>query len=275
MTLKSHLSLCDTRSNRADGSLVSSLRDAAPGRGRAGERMTNPGGPESSDEGQLATLIAQYRDDALRVARRLVRTQHEAEDLAQTAILNVLLRANNIEDTANVKAYLLASVRNLWRNQLRQQGRRRFVGADAADSLPSSDLGPEEQALNALDAALARAAFSSLSATSQRILALRYVDGLGFSELADQLGISEVAARQRAHRAREELVGACIERTSLVGDVGACSSVRSRLGRYLRGRLSRKSRAAIALHLGACEACERCYREVVDLYGHLLIRSGE
>ena len=234
--------------------------------------MTNPGGPESSDLGQLATLIAQYRDDALRVARRLVRSPTEAEDLTQTAILNVLRRANNIEDTANVKAYLLTAVRNLWRNQLRQQGRRRFVGADAADYLPSSDLSPEEQVLNVLDAALARMAFSSLSETSQEILALRYVDGLGFSELAEQLGISQVAARQRAHRAREELVGACIERTSLRTDSGTCSSVRSQLGRYLRGRLSRRTRAAIALHLGGCKACARFYDEVVDLYGHLLMR---
>jgi RNA polymerase sigma-70 factor (ECF subfamily) len=238
--------------------------------------MTNPGGPESSDRGQLDTLIAQYRDEALRVARRLVRSPVEAEDLTQTAILNVLRHANNIEDVANIRAYLLTAVRNLWRNQLRQQGRRRFVGADAANYLPSSDLGPEERALNVLDAALARVAFLSLSGTSQEILALRYVQGLAFSELAAQLGISQVAARQRAHRAREELIGACIEQTPLTTDSRTCSSVRSRLGRYLRGRLSRKIRAEMALHLGACTACARCYTEIIDLYGHLLMRpEGE
>jgi RNA polymerase sigma factor (sigma-70 family) len=231
--------------------------------------MTSPTGAESSRAEELASLIAQCRDDAFRVARRLVRSDAEAEDLTQTAILNVLRRAKNIEDSAHVKAYLLTTVRNLWRNQLRQQSRRRLVGADAAEKLAATDAGPEELALTLLDTALARSAFASLSDTSRQVLALRYIDGLGFLELAELLGITAVAARQRAHRAREELIGACIEQTAL-SEAGNCPSIRSRMGRYLRGRLSRKTRAQIASHLSSCERCRDCYAELVDLYGYRL-----
>ena len=234
--------------------------------------MTSPTGAESSDRDELVTLIAEHRDDAVRVARRLVRSDSEAEDLAQTAILNVLRRAEYIEDASHVKAYLLTSVRNLWRNQLRHQGGRRFVGAEAAEQLPATEAGPEELALTALDASLARTAFESLSDTSRQILLLRYVEGLGFLELAAQLGITAVAARQRAHRAREELVGACIENTAHAG-IGNCAGVRSRLGRYLRGRLSRRVRAEIAVHLDGCRRCTACYNELIDLYGYLLTRG--
>jgi RNA polymerase sigma factor (sigma-70 family) len=231
--------------------------------------VTTPTGAEPSGSDDLSMLIAQYRDDAFRVARRLVRSDAEAEDLTQTAILNVLRRARYIEDASHVKAYLLTSVRNLWRNQLRQQGSRRFVGTEIAEQLPSSEPGPEERALTALDAVLARAAFASLSSTSRQVLLLRYVEGLGFLELAEQLGVTPVAARQRAHRAREELVGACIERTAR-GGTGSCSAVRSRLGRYLRGRLSRRVRADIVAHLNKCSRCKECYDELLDLYGYLL-----
>jgi RNA polymerase sigma factor (sigma-70 family) len=231
--------------------------------------VTTPTGAEPSGSDDLSMLIAQYRDDAFRVARRLVRSDAEAEDLTQTAILNVLRRARYIEDASHVKAYLLTSVRNLWRNQLRQQGSRRFVGTEIAEQLPSSEPGPEERALTALDAVLARAAFASLSSTSRQVLLLRYVEGLGFLELAEQLGVTPVAARQRAHRAREELVGACIERTARAG-TGSCSAVRSRLGRYLRGRLSRRVRADIVAHLNKCSRCKECYDELFDLYGYLL-----
>ena len=117
--------------------------------------MTSPGGPEPFGESELAVLIAGHREDALRVARRLVRSDAEAEDLTQTAMLNVLRRAKFIEDPAHVKAYLLTAVRNLWRNQLRQQGHRRFVGSDSAETLAAPDPGPEEQALTGLDASLA------------------------------------------------------------------------------------------------------------------------
>ena len=235
--------------------------------------MASPGGVESSDGQEIAALIAQHHADAFRVARRLVRSEAEAEDLAQTAMLNALRRAEHIEDSSHVKAYLLAAVRNLWRNQLRQQGRRRIVGADAADHLAAGDVGPEEQALTALDTAVARLAFDALSQTSRQILRLRYIEGLGFSELADGLGITAVAARQRAHRAREELIGACIEQTAKRG-AGSCKEMRSRFGRYLRGRLSRKIRAQIAAHLSLCESCRDCYQQLSDLYGHRLSQEN-
>jgi RNA polymerase sigma-70 factor (ECF subfamily) len=203
-----------------------------------------------------------------------VHSEAEAEDLTQTAILNVLRRAEHIEDHSHVKAYLLTTVRNLWRNQLRQKGRRRFVGADAAELLAATDAGPEELALTNLDAALANAAFESLSTTSQEVLRLRYVDGLGFVELSTRLRITTVAARQRAHRAREELVSACIEQTALKAD-GTCATVRSRLGRYLRGRLSRRLRDEIGAHLSTCESCHRCQEEITELYGHHLLSGGD
>jgi RNA polymerase sigma-70 factor, ECF subfamily len=226
-------------------------------------------GPEAAGDRDIAARIASYQTDAVRLARRLVRTHAEAEDLAQTAILNALRRANHIEDPAHVKAYVLTTVRNLWRNQLRQQGNRRFVGTDAAELLETEEAGPEEQALTALDAATARSAFGELSETSKRVLTLRYVDGLGFLELASVLGISPVAARQRAHRAREELIGACIEQTAVPAPK-TCGHVRARLGRYLRGRLSKRTRAETARHLSRCRACAECYEQLNELYGHRL-----
>jgi RNA polymerase sigma factor (sigma-70 family) len=235
--------------------------------------MSSPGGAEWSPNHELDQVIAQYRGDALRVARRLVRSDAEAEDLTHTAILNVLRRAQYIEDASNVKAYLLTSVRNLWRNQLRQQGSRRFVGADAAEHIAATEAGPEERVLTELDTVLAREAFESLSRTSREVLVLRYVEGLGFLELSEQLGITPVAARQRAHRAREELVGLCIEHTAS-GGCRTCRPVRSKLGRYLRGQLSRKVRAQISAHLSTCVACADCYQQLQDLYGDRLVPPG-
>ncbi|HEY6318607.1 MAG TPA: sigma-70 family RNA polymerase sigma factor [Acidimicrobiia bacterium] len=233
--------------------------------------MANAGDAESRQANEIALAIARYQPDAQRVARRLVRSDAEAEDLAQTAILNALRRAQHIQDTQHVKAYVLTAVRNLWRNQLRQQGKRRFVGADAAEYLPANELGPEERALTNLDAAVARAGFSSLSRRSQEVLLLRYVEGLNYSELGQTLGISTVAARQRAHRARDELVGACIDQTASPG-VGRCSAVRGRLGRYLRGRLPQRARDDIAEHLQQCAQCGECLAQLKDLYGHGLGR---
>jgi RNA polymerase sigma factor (sigma-70 family) len=218
---------------------------------------------------ELHLLIAQYRDDAYRLARRLTRSTAEAEDIAQTALLNVLRRAEYIEDETKVRAYLLTSVRNVWRNHLRARGGRRFVGSDVADMLPSTDLAPDEQVLTVLDASLASAALQTLSRTSREVIELRYLERLDFHDLAERLGITPVAARQRAHRAREELVSACMELSAQTGE-GVCRQVRGRLGRFHRGLLSRTVRVEIEHHLAECQACSSCYEQLIDLYGHRL-----
>jgi RNA polymerase sigma-70 factor (ECF subfamily) len=215
---------------------------------------------------ELRIVIAQYRDDAYRLARRLTRSQHEAEDLAQTALLNVLRRAEFIEDETKVRSYLLTAVRNVWRNQLRAHSKRHVVGSDVAEIIPSDELEPEEHVLTLLEARLAATAYESLSATSRDVIRLRYFEGLDYHELSTQLGVTPVAARQRAHRAREVLVSACMEHAAAGGE-GACSEVRRRLGRYHRGLLTKKTRAQISRHLSSCMACTSCYEQVVDLYG--------
>jgi RNA polymerase sigma-70 factor (ECF subfamily) len=221
----------------------------------------------------MRLLVARYRDDAYRLARHLVRSPAEAEDLAHTAILNVLRRADSISDEAHVRPYLMTAVRNAWRNQLRARGGRRFLGADYAESLPSDDLEPEERVLTGLDVTLARAAFAVLSPTSREVIELRYLEGLSFPELAARLSISPVAARQRAHRAREELIGACMEHAASSGE-GRCRTVRMRLGRYHRGRLSKRIRSEVGLHLAVCAPCQSCYEQMIDLYGHRIGRPS-
>jgi len=223
---------------------------------------------------ELYLQIAQYRDDAVRLARRLTRNTAEAEDIAQTALLNVLRRAEHIEDESKIRSYLLTSVRNVWRNHLRARGGRRFLGSDVAELIPSADLGPDEQVLTSLEVSLANAAMLTLSRTSREVITLRYVDRLDFHDLAARLGITPVAARQRAHRAREELVGACMELSARNGE-GICRQTRGRLGRYHRGLLGRPVRAEVELHLAECPPCVSCYEQLSELYGHRLGRPPE
>jgi RNA polymerase sigma-70 factor, ECF subfamily len=247
------------------------LHGAAATRGKLGRLQMDR--PEGAAPEELHEVIARYRDDAYRLARRLSRSSHEAEDLAQTAMLNVLRRAEFILDESKVRSYLLTAVRNVWRNQLRSRSRRNMLGSDAAELVPSDELEPEEQVITVLDAALAGSALTALSATSREVIELRYFENLDYHELAARLNISAVAARQRAHRAREELISQCMEIAAESGE-GACRSVRVRLGRYHRGLLTRRVRAELRHHLETCVACLRCYEQVADLYGKRLGDAG-
>jgi hypothetical protein len=64
-----------------------------------------------------------------------------------------------------------------------------------------------------------------------------------------------------------------MEHAAATGE-GQCRTVRLRLGRYHRGLLSRKTRSEVGLHLSACEACQSCYEQLIDLYGHRIGRPS-
>jgi hypothetical protein len=133
--------------------------------------------------------------------------------------------------------------------------------------------GPEDEALTAIEAETARLAFDTLPASSQEVIWLRFVDRLDYASLGDRLGTTEAAARQRVHRARDQLVAACID-VDATGGSGQCREVRVRMGRFYRGKLTRGLRVRMETHLEECPYCRDCYSQLVDAYGRRRIGSG-
>jgi RNA polymerase sigma-70 factor, ECF subfamily len=221
------------------------------------------GGPPSDIRG----LIASFRPDALRVARSLVRSDAEAEDLAQTAVMKVLQRADSISDPAFVKPYLLTTVRNLWRNQLRDG--RRFEPHDQTlfERIPAVETPIDDPVVSALDVHTLLIAMETLSKSHRELIDLRYVELLDYADIGLRLGITPSTARQRVHRAREHLLGACFAADSDDSSSNVCRMTRFRLARFARSALTRRIAARVALHLRNCDACRDEYVQLADLYG--------
>jgi len=216
--------------------------------------------------GDIRGLIASFRPDAVRVARSLVRSDAEAEDLAQTAVLKVLQRADSISDPAFVKPYLLTTVRNLWRNQLRDG--RRFEPHDQTifERLPAES--PDnDPVVSALDMRTFLIAMDTLSKPNRELIELRYLERLEYEEIGEQLGITPSTARQRVHRARERLISTCFAADPDDDSPGVCRMTRLRLARFVRGALSRRIAARVALHIRSCDPCRDEYSQLADLYG--------
>ena len=222
-------------------------------------------GAEPPDD-DIHALIASYRPDAVRVARRLVRSQMEAEDLAQTALMNVLARAHAISDREMVKPYLMTAVRNLWRNQLRA-GRRFEPARDETifDRLPQPE--PEEPTFSGIDSATLQLALQTLSEANAALLALRFVERLDYAAIGERLGITAPTARQRVHRAMEQLRTACFAVEPEAPNTRVCHLAKVRLGRYARGALSSRIAARVTLHLIDCDECRSVYSDLTDVLG--------
>jgi RNA polymerase sigma factor (sigma-70 family) len=233
-------------------------------RGTVGLPIQQPGAEPPDDD--IHALIASFRPDAVRVARRLVRSEAEAEDLAQTAVMNVLARAHAISDRELVKAYLMTAVRNLWRNQLRS-GRRIEPARDQEIFERIAQPSPDDPPVSVVDADMLRVAMETLSPANAALIQLRYGDRLDYATIGDRLGISAPTARQRVHRAREQLRSACFAEEPETTSTRVCYLTKVRLGRYARGVLPGRVAARVSLHLMRCDDCRSVYSDLTHVLG--------
>ena len=159
----------------------------------------------SDDAVDLRELVVEHRADIFRYARSFCRSDADAEDLAQTAVVRALGAGAALRDPERAKSYLLRIVRNLATDQARARARVSVEPwADVPDAA-CADLEPEALVLRDQEQALPRAAFADLPRGHQEVLQLRFVEELDYAAVAARLQTTEHAARQRVYRAMQAL----------------------------------------------------------------------
>src|SRR5262245_24994433 len=162
---------------------------------------------QSGDDAALNTLLARYLPRLMRWASgRLpagTRTMLDTSDLVQDAIINALRNLGTLEirNEGTLQAYLRRAVHNriidLYRRSVRRP-RRDELRDDAA----SPGASPLEEAIGAETIDAYERALEALSEADREAIVLRVELGLGFDEIAEQLGKpSADAARMAVTRA--------------------------------------------------------------------------
>jgi RNA polymerase sigma-70 factor (ECF subfamily) len=165
-------------------------------------RWADPVGDDAFD---LREVVVEHRADIFRYARSLCRSDADAEDLAQTAVLRALATGAELRHPERAKWYLLRIVRNLATDQARVNAR---VSVEPRADLPdvaSADPAPDSRQVHDDEHAIPRAAFADLPRVHQEVLHLRFVEELDHASIAERLDTTEHAARQRLYRALQEL----------------------------------------------------------------------
>jgi RNA polymerase sigma-70 factor, ECF subfamily len=155
--------------------------------------------------------VMPHLDAALRFARWLARSPGDAEDIVQEAFLRAL-RGFDALRGSNVKAWLLAIVRNCHATALRQQQRRGYVplpqeeeaahfGADtiAATADPES-AAIERDAQRTLERLIA-----ALPEEHREVLLLREMEDMSYREIAAVTQVPIGTVMSRLARARAAL----------------------------------------------------------------------
>ena len=164
---------------------------------------TAPAIGESFDE-----VVLPHLDAAYRLARWLMRNEHDAEDVVQEASLRAF-RYFRTFTGGDGRAWFLRIVRNTccgWRGHSFQAQTDPFDEEQHSSARPASD--PETLVLQTDDVRLIEQAMRHLPGRFRELLVLRELEGLSYRELADVMGIPIGTVMSSLSRARQAFRGA-------------------------------------------------------------------
>jgi RNA polymerase sigma-70 factor (ECF subfamily) len=161
-------------------------------------------------------ISRQYGPLVWRTAYRLVGTEADAADCFQETFI-CALDFSKRQEVHNWAGLLqrLATARSLDLLRKRKREMRSRVNEAEWDRVASGEIGPDRQAQDSELMESLRAAITKLPAQQGEIFCLRYLNGLSYEEIAEEIGTSVDSVGVSLHRAksrlRELLVSACAE----------------------------------------------------------------
>ena len=159
---------------------------------------------QRGDHRAFAALVEMYQQVVYGFLRARVIEPADAEDLCQEVFLRCYLGREKLSRATTVGAWLIGIARNILREHVRRQHRRREVAWTELclelDALVSDQGGPHDDALAHLPACLA-----ALGQSAREAIDLRYRSQLRMAAIAERLKRSEGAVKLLVHRARAAL----------------------------------------------------------------------
>jgi RNA polymerase sigma-70 factor (ECF subfamily) len=174
------------------------------------------------DTAAFEAIMRRYNRRLYRLARALVRNDADAEDALQEAYVRAYAALARFRGEASLSTWLARIVHNECLMQMRRQARRDNVipmvgGLDAfEDDIPDAAAErPEAAAMRSQMRALLERHVDGLPDALRAVFVLRAIEDMPVGEVAQSLGLSEVAVRARHFRARSLL------REALARDIDA------------------------------------------------------
>ena len=172
--------------------------------------------PAADDPGRVAdardAFSELYEAHATRVYRYLLsRTSSvsDAEELTSRTFANAFASLGSYRGRGKFESWLMTIAHNLLANWYRDRGRRpQAASLDEALAVPSDAPGPESALERIEETQRVRNAAAALATDRQRLITLKYVDGLTNAEIGRILGRSEGAVKALHHRTLRQLAAA-------------------------------------------------------------------
>jgi len=175
---------------------------------------------KKGDQEAWAALVEATHRDVYTLCLRILGNPDDASEATQDAYLKVYRGLPGFRGDAMFATWLYRVATNAAISKQRGRSRRRAheaeIEEDALARVPSSSASVEDSAGIRLEVDALERAIAGLPDMYREAVLLRDVYGLSMEEIADQLKISETAAKVRVHRGRKRL-----RQAMWPGDAGA------------------------------------------------------
>lgn len=158
------------------------------------------GGDEVAYRRLLTELTRTLRPIVRRGISGISAAGGEVEDVVQEVILAIHLKRHTWDQSKPLGPWLMAVARNKMIDDLRRRGRRAEVPID--NLLDQLEMGGHEDAIHAYDV---NRVLERLTGKSRDIVQAITIDGHSARDVADRLGMTEVAVRVSLHRSLKAL----------------------------------------------------------------------
>ena len=135
----------------------------------------------------------------IRFAFRYAKSQTEAEDIAQDALVRAWRKRDTLRDAGARTSWLATIVRN---EALREFARKRPLPSDLIEAIHGTD---DDRVLATVERADLHAALERLNKRDRQLVRLRYDEDMTQEAIAHRLGIPLGTVKVRLHRVRAKL----------------------------------------------------------------------
>jgi RNA polymerase sigma-70 factor, ECF subfamily len=158
------------------------------------------------DRGAFEELVRRTYTETYTLAVRLTGNDEDARDVVQEAYLRAWRGLGKFRGEAQFSTWLYRITANTAYSHVNRRRRHRAVPlSDLGTEIADQGATPESTAESAALSSRLTAAVGQLPPKLRAVMVLKDVYGMPHEEIAEQLGISETAAKVRLHRARKQL----------------------------------------------------------------------
>ena len=170
---------------------------------------------QAGDTSAFNELVTRYRNRAYSMIYNMVRNEQDAWDLAQDGFLKAWKSIGKFRGQSSFYTWLYRIIMNVTIDALRRkqiEGGTEFddqIGlhniAPGAATAPKSELEPAERISDKEIRQRIDEAIAKLSPEHRTVIVMREIDGLEYSEIAEQMSCSLVTVMSRLFYARKKL----------------------------------------------------------------------